>query len=79
MDKIEKELSKLSPKEKENLKFILNKIKSGNFSGLDVKKLKGSNNLFRVRKGSMRIIYLKNEKDIILLKLERKNDHTYKN
>ena len=79
MDKIGKELSKLSPKEKENLKFILNKIKSGDFYGLDVKKLKGSDNLFRVRKGNMRIIYLKIEKDIILLKLERRNDQTYKN
>lgn len=79
MDKIEKELSKLSSKEKENLKLILSKIKSGDFFGLDVKKLKGSNNLFRVRKGNMRIIYLKSEKNIILLKLEKRNDHTYKN
>ena len=79
MDKIEKELSKLSLKEKENLKSILVKIKSGNLAGLDVKKLKGSNNLFRVRKGNMRIIYLKNDKEIILLKLEKRNDHTYKN
>ncbi|MFA5173136.1 MAG: hypothetical protein WC435_01910 [Candidatus Paceibacterota bacterium] len=79
MDKIEKELSKLSLKEKENLKSILVKIKSGNLAGLDVKKLKGSNNFFRVRKGNMRIIYLKNDKEIILLKLEKRNDHTYKN
>jgi len=78
MDKIDKELSKLSSKEKEALKALLQKIKSNNFIGLDVKKLKEIDNVFRVRKGNSRIIYLKKEKEINLIKIERKNDNTYK-
>jgi len=78
MDKIEKELSKFSPKEKIQLKFFLQKINSGNLNNLDIKKLKGMDNIFRVRKGNFRVIYFKKEKEIILLKLERKNDNTYR-
>lgn len=77
MDKISKALNKLSPQEKKKLKVILNKIKLEKFDGLDVRKLKGHDNIYRVRKGKMRIMFLKNEKKISIIALERRGDNTY--
>ena len=79
MDKISKFLNKLSQKELTVVKDVLEKIKKGEMANLDMKKLKGADNFFRVRKGDIRIIYRINEKEeIILLNIERKNDNTYK-
>ena len=57
MDKIEKALQKLSHKERLALKELLEKLYSGKTKGLDIAKLKGYDNIFRVRKGKMRIIF----------------------
>ena len=77
MDKIKKFLEKLSQKEKETTKEILSLLETNNVSGLDVKKLKGYENIFRVRKGKLRIIfsYNKNLNELYLEKIVF--DHNY--
>jgi len=78
MDKIAKALKKFSGEEKEALKIILLKLKEQKFDSLDVKKLKGRNDVFRIRKGKLRVIYRVDEKEnIFILKIERRNDKTY--
>lgn len=77
-DKIQKALDKLTAKEKEAVKDVLEKIKKRRFAGLDIKKLKGRENIFRVRKGDVRIIYQdKSGAGIFILAIERRNDDTY--
>lgn len=78
MDKLDKELKKLSEKERILVKQILNKIKTANFYGLDTKKLKGHENIYRVRKGKIRIIYHVKKEKIFILSIERRTDNTYK-
>lgn len=79
MDKIEKALQKLTLEERERIKEILKQLKSGKTSGLNIKKLKGREDIFRVRKGNIRIIYRKDEKsNIFLLSIERRGDNTYR-
>lgn len=78
MDKVDKALKKLSPKEKQQLKEILVQIDKGDFQGLDIKKLKGRDDIFRVRKGNIRIIFRKIEQSIKILTLERRASKTYK-
>ena len=79
MDRVTKFLNKLSQKERNVIKEILEKVKFGNIANLDIKKLKGLGNCFRVRKREIRIIYKINEKgEAVLLSIERKNDNTYK-
>ncbi len=78
MDKIEKELFKLSGKERGQIKKILIKLNAGDFVGLDVKKLKGRESIFRVRKGNFRIIYRLQGKDIFILIIQRRHKDTYK-
>ena len=78
MDKIQKALSKLNSKEKHKLKEILIQIDADNFQNLDLKKLKGRKDIFRVRKNDMRIIFCKTNNIIKVLTIERKGSKTYK-
>ena len=79
MDKITKFLKRLSKDERETLGVILRKIKKGNLSDLDVRKLKGGGGLFRVRKGSIRIIFQKEEKITKIISVDRRGEDTYRN
>jgi len=78
MDKITKALGKLTPKERDWVKEILERLNSRNIAGLDIKKLKGREDIFRARKGDVRIIYRLAEKEIFILAIERRNEKTYK-
>lgn len=79
MDKIAKALEKFNTDERNKIKTMLFKINRGVFGGLDVKKLKGHDNIFRVRKGKIRIIYRIDQKNnnIYILTVERRSDNTY--
>jgi len=78
MDKIEKALGRLSAKEKEIVRDILGKLRKNNVLGLDIQKLKGHKNIFRSRRGDIRIIYRKTEaRDIFVLAIERRSEKTY--
>jgi len=78
MDKIKKALNKLSSKEGQRLKKILTQIDNRDFQNLNLKKLKGKSDVFRIRKGSMRIIFHKIGHSIKVLSVERRNSKTYK-
>lgn len=79
MDKIAKALKKFTTKERNVIKTILLRLQNQRFDDLDIKKLKGRNDIFRVRKGKLRIIYRIDEKNnIFILAVERRNDKTYK-
>ena len=77
MDAIEKAIKKLTAKEREWIRDILLRLKSSDLSGLDIKKLKGRSDVFRIRKGSMRIIYRLSNGKIFILAVERRSDTTY--
>lgn len=78
MDKIKKALKNLLASDRKIIKDILLKIQFGNWEFLDIKKLKNNDNIFRVRKGKMRIIF-KSDKNgnIKILAIEKRSDTTY--
>ncbi len=78
MDKIEKALSRLPSKEKERIKNIVKALQLGRFDNLNIKKLKGFKDVFRVRKGEIRIVYRSLDGKIIILKIDRRKEDTYK-
>jgi mRNA-degrading endonuclease RelE of RelBE toxin-antitoxin system len=46
---------------------------------MDIKKLRGYDDIFRVRKGSLRVMYRKDTKrEIFVLAIERRGEDTYK-
>jgi len=53
-------------------------FKKGNLKGYDLKKLKGRKDVYRVRKGIMRIIVLHNDKQTKILGIEHRSTGTYK-
>jgi mRNA-degrading endonuclease RelE of RelBE toxin-antitoxin system len=80
MDQIDKALRKLSAEDRKRIKSILLQLKSGDFRRLDIKKLKGRGNIYRVRSGDFRIIYrLGEDKNIFALTIERRSKTTYRN
>jgi len=57
MDQIKKALAKLSKRDFLIAKYLLSKIETGNLSELKIKKLVGYSDLYRARKGRIRVIY----------------------
>lgn len=79
MDKLEKALKKLSDKEKKAFKDILERLQQRQTIGLDIAKLKGHKDIFRVAKGDLRIIFRYAEDgEIKLLLLDRRSEKTYR-
>ena len=52
-------------------------IELGRLDGTDIKKLKGQKDIYRVRKGDMRIIFVKTDFETYILAVERRTDTTY--
>ena len=78
MDKIDKALSKLTLKEKERIRNVIEALQLGRFDNLNIKKLKGFRDVFRVRKGGLRIVYQLLDRNIIILKIDKRKEDTYK-
>lgn len=79
MDKIEKALQKLTAKERDTIQEILHCLETNDMRHLDIKKLGGYSDIFRVQKGSLRIVYRKDSKgQILLLTIERRDQNTYR-
>ena len=79
MDKIQKALRQLSDKERKLVKTILSRLDAGDILGLDIQKLQGHKDIFRVRKADLRIIYQKHPQSISILAIERRSEKTYRN
>lgn len=79
MDRIEKALHKLSRDEQEAVKHVLLQIASGRLVGLDFQKLRGHRDLYRIRKGRIRVIFRKrSDGGYSILTIERRSDTTYR-
>ncbi|HUD81355.1 MAG TPA: hypothetical protein VMR08_01865 [Patescibacteria group bacterium] len=77
-DKIEKNLAKFGKKELLVVESLLHKIEEGELSGLNLVKLKGYSDIFRARKGKIRIIFQQREDEIKVLAIERRSEKTYR-
>lgn len=77
-DKIKKLLAKLNTQERELVKLLILRVKLDDTVGLDIKQLKGHTDLFRVRKGRLRIVYRKDTNSFLIVRIDRRNEKTYK-
>jgi mRNA-degrading endonuclease RelE of RelBE toxin-antitoxin system len=78
VDTIRKTLKRLPAKQRTQLLEALRLIRTDDLTGLDVKKLQGRNDVYRVRKGVFRVIFRKipNVENTIIA-IERRSDTTY--
>ena len=77
MDRIEKLFQRISKKDRCAIELALAKIFSGDFSGLDKKRLRKFQYIYRVRVGDYRIIYYHKDNEIILKAIRRRDEKTY--
>jgi mRNA-degrading endonuclease RelE of RelBE toxin-antitoxin system len=78
MPTLEKLLSKFDKRDREILEFLIGEIISLDWRGLNIRKLKVYKNVFRLRKSNFRIIFIKRDKVITLINIDRRNESTYK-
>ena len=78
MPNLKRLLSRFDRSERDDIRVLITKITSLDWRGLDIKKLKGYRDIFRLRKGDLRIIYRVQEKAIFILAIERRSEGTYK-
>lgn len=80
MNEIEKMLLKFTDEERAIYRMIIKKLEERNIIGLDIKKLKGFKDIYRVRKRKVRIIYrYGDDGHIKVLTLDRRSENTYRN
>lgn len=77
MDAILKALKKFSAQERVWSKEIIARLLADDMKNLNIKQLKGRDDIFRVRKGDIRIIYRKQGKQIFILDIGRRNEKIY--
>jgi mRNA-degrading endonuclease RelE of RelBE toxin-antitoxin system len=77
-DKISKELAKYTAKERKLVKDVLVQLRSGDTKGLNITKLKGHADIFRLRKGKIRIVYKQDNTAIKILAIEKRSEKTYR-
>jgi len=77
MDKIKKFLKKLPEKQLRQILSVINKMEKGDFKGLDVKKLTGYKDIFRVRSRDIRLLFLREDQGYRLISVEYRSDKTY--
>ena len=77
MNKIEKFLRKQNSDRRDFVLELMQKIILGNLQNLDIKKLKGRENVFRVRSGKIRILFIKKDIGYEIKELDNRDDNTY--
>ena len=77
-DKVDKFLSTLSAKELGFIESLFSKLREENYIGLNIKKLEGQTDIFRIKKGLFRIIVQMNNSKITLISIGRRSEKTYK-
>ena len=77
MNRIEKFLAALDRERCSQIEAVIVRIIAKDLAGMDIKKLKGREQEFRVRVGSMRIQYIQVEDENRILSIEWRNSHTY--
>lgn len=77
MERIEKFLRKLSRDERARVEKCVAQILANTFERLDLKKLKGHRDFYRVRTGSIRIIFSHRDSTVRIVAIERRGDTTY--
>ena len=78
MHKIDKFLARLDADRRQKVLAIVERINNSDFSGLDMRKLQGSLDSYRVRVGKVRIKFTMNALGIRIFSIDNRGDNTYR-
>jgi mRNA-degrading endonuclease RelE of RelBE toxin-antitoxin system len=77
-DEIAKFLAKVTQQERIFLVKLIDNIVKNAVSQHNVKKLVGSKDIFRLKKGKFRIIFKKTANDCLIISISRRSEKTYR-
>lgn len=77
MNRIEKFLAALDPERRAQVELLVARILAGDLEHLDLRKLKGRSDEFRVRVGRIRIQFTYNGREYRILTIGWRNEKTY--
>ena len=79
MDKINKALLRLPDKQRQLLLAAFARVVAGNTDGLDIKKLRGHSDLYRLRVGDSRLVYrVEPSMEPVVVFVGKRDDQTYR-
>lgn len=78
MDKVEKLFRKISKKDRQQILAIIFLIEKNEIDLLDIKKLEDSHSHYRARVGKYRIIFKKEKRYNIVMKVSLRDEKTYR-
>ncbi|HCM52328.1 TPA: hypothetical protein DIS56_04375 [Candidatus Saccharibacteria bacterium] len=78
MNKVEKLLQKLDPKTRARVEQALLHLANNRLEELDIKKIKGTNDIFRIRVGRHRIVIRQVDQKFNLITIAKRDEKTYK-
>jgi mRNA-degrading endonuclease RelE of RelBE toxin-antitoxin system len=78
VDRLTKSLRRLARKDRRMADQLVSKLIDGDFGHLKIKKLRGIDNVFRARKGRVRVVYRLYGRRVIILDVDLRSDTTYK-
>ncbi|MCX6733635.1 MAG: hypothetical protein NTX63_02380 [Candidatus Peregrinibacteria bacterium] len=77
MNQIEKFFKKIPKKDRIAIEKIIAQLLIYSFDGLDIKKIVGHKDIYRVRSGKYRIIYHDLGNCVLLQSIRKRNESTY--
>ncbi|OGG60334.1 hypothetical protein A3C86_05005 [Candidatus Kaiserbacteria bacterium RIFCSPHIGHO2_02_FULL_49_16] len=78
MHRIDKFLARLDAGRRKKVLDIAERIKKGDFSGLDMRKLQGSPGVYRVRVGRVRIKFTMDASGTRIFNIDNRGENTYR-
>lgn len=78
MHKIDKFLARLDANRRQKVLIIIERLNKGDFAGLDMRKLRGSSDIYRVRIGRVRIKFVMNASGIRIFSIDNRDENTYR-
>lgn len=78
MDKLTKYLKRLARNDLRTVELTIDLLVRGKLKNLNIKKLRGHKDVYRVRVGSTRIIYREQNGKIKLLDISKRDESTYR-
>lgn len=79
MDKIQKALAKLAKQHREIFDALMVKLMARDFLGLNMAKMKGYQDVYRVKHGRLRVIFRINQQGLFVLEVGLRSEKTYRN
>ncbi len=78
MNKLQKAIAKLPKEHKATFGLLMVRLLARDFLGLNITKLKGQKDIYRLRHGKLRIIFQIRNDELLVLQLGLRSEKTYR-